>query len=56
MGVTKMCQYTIGMESFKNIISNDRSFCCPMIYIDIIYNAILFIDISTMCDTTELIL
>ena len=40
----------------KNITSNDRSFDCPIIYVDTIHNAILFIDILTMFDTIKLIL
>ena len=34
-----------------SITSNDRPFCCPIIYINRIHNAILFIDTSTMLDT-----
>ena len=37
-----------------NITSNDRSFDCPIIYSDTNYNAFLFIDTSTMLDTTIL--
>ena len=45
-----------GMHSvYCFIISNDRSFCCLITYMDTIYNTILFIDTSAMLDTTELI-
>ena len=33
------------------IISNGRSFGCPIIYTDTIHNAIFFVDTSTMRDT-----
>ena len=39
-----------------HITSNDRSFDCPIIYTDTINNALLFIDTSTMLDTTKLLL
>ena len=39
-----------------SIIINDWSFCCPIIYTDTIYNAILFIDTSAMLDTAKVIL
>ena len=38
------------------ITSNDRSFGYSIIYMDIINNDILFIDISTMFDTRKPIL
>ena len=36
-----------------NISSNDRSCGCPIIYKDTIHDALLFIDTSTMLDTTK---
>ena len=42
--------------SIAFITSNDRSFGYPIIYTDTMYNAILFIDTSTIFDTTKLIL
>ena len=41
---------------FLSTTSNDRSFGCPVIYTDTIHNAVLFIDTSTMLDTTKIIL
>ena len=38
------------------ITCSDRSFHCTNIYLDAIHNAMLFIDTSTMIDTTKLIL
>ena len=41
------------MQSNGYNISNDRSFGCPVIYADTIYNAVMFIHTSTMSGTTN---
>ena len=52
--------YLIGEQrnalSPQDLTSNDRSFVCPIIYTDTIHYGILFIDTSTMFDTTKHIL
>ena len=41
----------INRKKLSNIISNDRSFECPIIYTYIIHNGFLSIDTSTMLKT-----
>ena len=43
------------LVSLWNITSNEYYFGCPIIYSDVIQNAILFIDTLTILDTNKLL-
>ena len=51
-----MITHSAVQSSTLLIIHNDHPFSCPIIYMNYIHNAILFIDISTILDTNKLIL
>ena len=53
--IHKNCTVWTSLYKFKFITSNDRSFGCPSSYMDTIHNAFLFIDTSTMLDTSAYI-
>ena len=52
---TKNKTFAVPISYCELITSNDRSFGCRIIYTETIYNGILFIDNSTILDTTMLI-